>query len=204
MKYKVINAGIIGNTLRELRQRFAGGVSMLTAGDTVVILSGINDMLYPEHIISLEEYKENMGGLAEDFRNAGMNVVIATVPQISAEKYFSAYPGTPVADPDTILEAADDTVREIALCSGYRLWDIRRILGNNMQYRLEDGMHLSAAGAETAAEVLAEIIRKKMKDGGTVLCFGDSIFYGPWLKGRGKADPDGETLPSYLARCLNR
>ena len=43
-----------------------------------------------------------------------------------------------------------------------------------------------------------------MPGGGTAVCFGDSLFYGPWLKGRGRADVDGENIPGVLNRILNR
>lgn len=203
MQYTVINAGIIGNTLRELRQRFPDAVSLLNAGDTVVILSGINDMLYPGHITGIAEYEKQLQDLIGSFQADGIRVVIGTVPQIDAGKYFTAYPDTPVSDPGAVLANADCVLREVSARNLCRIWDLRKILGNETVYRLNDGMHLSPAGAEAAAATLADTVRKVMKTGGTVLCFGDSIFFGPWLKGRGKADPDGETIPSVLARILN-
>jgi len=35
-----------------------------------------------------------------------------------------------------------------------------------------------------------------------VVCAGDSLTYGVYLKGKGKAEPDGETYPSELFRQL--
>ena len=203
MKYFVHNAGIIGNTLREIKERTADAAVLAGRGGVVVLLSGINDMLYPGHITTLDEYGENLRSVVGEIQNYGHGTVLAAVPAIDTEKYFAAYPDTPVMDPASALAAADCTVREVAAESACRIWDIRRVLGDNAAFRLEDGMHLSAAGALAAAEALAPIVRRLIPEGGDIVCLGDSLFYGPWLKGRGKAEPDGETIPSRLAFILN-
>jgi lysophospholipase L1-like esterase len=203
MNYNVINSGVIGNTSCDLCRRFASVAAEVSAGDTVVLLTGINDMLFPGHIISIDEYKENLLELINDFAACEVKTVLASVPEICVRRYFVAYPDSPVPDPAAALAAADAVIRETAAEKACRIWDIRKVLGNNMDYRLDDGMHLSPAGAEAAASALAETVKKVMKTGGTVLCLGDSLFYGPWLRGRGRSEPDGESVPSCLCRLLN-
>lgn len=202
-KYTVVNAGRIGDTVVELAARAGETFASAAPGSMAVVMTGINDMLYPGHILPDEEFRIRHRELCRELRAGGLRVAVSTVPGIDAGKYFKAYPETPVSDPAAAIAAVNAMIRDNAVESALRVWDCAGAIGDDPALRLEDGMHLSAAGCVRAAASLARLVAVMLPEGGTTVCFGDSLFYGPWLRGRGRADADGETVPGVLNRLLN-
>ena len=69
---------------------------------------------------------------------------------------------------------------------------------------MRDGLHLTPEGCRLAAELTFEVIRREHLPCSCIVCFGDSLTYGPWLKGRGTAAEGAEPYPARLAALLRQ
>ena len=72
---RVFNAGIPGDTTRELLARFQRDVAM-RAPDLVILWAGVNDRLYPGHTVEPAEFRANYAELLDRIRVIGAKVLI--------------------------------------------------------------------------------------------------------------------------------
>ena len=176
---RVFNAGIPGDTTRELLARFQRDVAM-RAPDLVILWAGVNDRLYPGHTVEPAEFRANYAELLDRIRVIGAKVLIGTLPPQYKPYLFTQFP--PIAEfPETPEErlAPVDEVPESYL----------RNLSNS---GVPDGLHLTPEGAGAVARCADDAIRQYALPSARIVCFGDSLTYGYGLK-------RDETYPSRLA-----
>lgn len=214
---EVFNAGYPGDTTRELLARFERDAASRLP-DLVILWVGLNDMLYPGHTVEPEEFRRNYRRLVLRCRDLDAAVAAGTLtPRINAY-LLENFPG--VADfpetPDVRVERGETIIRELAAELELPLMEFgaairsrpvaevpESYLRNQSNSGMHDGLHLTPAGCEAAARCAFQVIQSESLPHERVLCFGDSLTYGPWLSGRGTAHPDAQTYPGQLARLLN-
>ena len=63
-------------------------------------------------------------------------------------------------------------------------------------------MHLTEKGLQVMAEAAFRVWRTHFPGARTIICFGDSITYGVYMKGKGSAADDAATYPGQLRRMI--
>ena len=214
----VYNEGFPGDTTRELLSRFSDSVTVHHP-ELVILWCGINDMLYCGHTLPPEDFRKNFCNLVRRCRAEGAAVLAGnTIPNIR-EYLLEQFPG--IAEfpetPETRLAIADEIIEQICSDETVPLADLRGVvsslpvgecpesfLRNEANSGRRDGLHLTSPGyAAVAAAFYSQIDRHHLPHG-SVVCYGDSLTYGVYVRGKGKAlpFPEGETYPSHLAARL--
>lgn len=205
MQPRIFNAGIPGNTTRELLARFQRDVAM-RAPELVILWAGVNDRLYPGHTIELPEFQNNFTELLNRIEIIGAKVLIGTLPPQFVPYLIEQFPGVATfpESPAERLAPINTFLREL----GLPLADFEAVvksrpvgeesesfLQNPANSGIRDGLHLTAAGAEAIAQCAAAAIRHYALPTGRIVCFGDSLTYGCNLRRE-------EAYPARLAELL--
>ncbi len=202
MEIEVVNAGMPGDTTVEVLRRFDRDVAARNP-DWCALLIGLNDMLYPGHRLTPGEYGTNLTRLFRRLAATGCRVVAGTLPPVDPARFLEQYPIPD--DPLAAIAAGNRVLEEIAGDLDVALWEVRAVIAADPgTMLLPDGMHWTAAACDAAARSLAELLAPQLKGGETILCLGDSLTYGVYLKGRGSARSDAETYPGRLAFLLRQ
>lgn len=212
----VFNAGFPGDTTVELLQRFDRDVVQRKA-DLVTLLVGSNDMFYPGHIISIEQYCRNLNKLLDRITVIGAGCILFTAPRFYTPLLIKQFPATldhplPIDERLAMLNAA---IEDIASARSLPLIDLYRLITpvddsaasmvlNLANSNYNDGMHLTADGYKIMAENVFAIICKEFRNIRNIVCLGDSITYGVYMPGKGSADSSGLTYPGQLSALLNQ
>ncbi len=205
MTVRVFNAGVPGNTTRELLARFQRDVAM-RAPELVILWAGVNDRLYPGHTLELPEFEENYRELLERIEAIGAEVLIGTLPPQFVPYLVEQFPGV-AAYPESPAERLAP-VNAFLHALGLPLADFEAVvksrpvgeeresyLRNPANSGVRDGLHLTEAGAEAVAQCAAAAIRNYALPTGRIVCFGDSLTYGLGLRRE-------TTYPARLAELL--
>jgi len=212
---EVFNAGFPGDTTVELLKRFHRSAAEKQP-DVVLLLIGSNDMFYPGHILESETYRQNLNALLDRINNIDSECILFTAPRFLPELLVENYPAT-LEHPLSLeqrLEAVNTVIRNTAderninLIDLYSLIDpvddsIDSLIMNPANSGRRDGMHLTAAGTRIMARAAAEMIRQYFPQAEKIVCLGDSITYGVYLRGKGTANIDAETYPGLLGKLLS-
>ena len=212
----VVNAGYPGDTTRELLARFDRDVAPHHP-DLVLLWAGVNDMLYCGHKVPPEIFRRNFRRLVQRCRISGSAVAAGTLPPRINAYLFEQFPDAALdpVPPDERIECANAILRDLSAELDFPLIDFERLvrsrpvaedpaslLRNFSNSGMHDGLHLTAEGCRLSARLAFEVIRREHLPCSCVVCFGDSLTYGPWLKGRGTAAEDAEPYPARLAALL--
>lgn len=215
---RVINAGYPGDTTRELLARFDRDVTPHSP-DLVILWAGVNDMLYCGHTVPPKEFRRNFRRLVHRCRIPGSAVAAGTLPPRINAYLFEQFPGAALdpVPPDERVECANEILRELSAELDFPLIDFEglvrsrpvaeepaSLLRNFSNSGMRDGLHLTPEGYRLAAELAFEVIRREHLPCSCIVCFGDSLTYGPWLKGRGTAAEGAEPYPARLAALLRQ
>ena len=199
---RVFNAGIPGDTTRELLARFQRDVAM-RAPDLVILWAGVNDRLYPGHTVEPAEFRANYAELLDRICVIGAKVLIGTLPPQYKPYLFTQFP--PIAEfpetPEERLAPVNAHLRSL----GVPLADFEAVvrsrpvdevpesyLRNLSNSGVPDGLHLTPEGAGAVARCADDAIRQYALPSARIVCFGDSLTYGYGLK-------RDETYPARLA-----
>ena len=210
----VYNAGVPGDTTLELLKRFNRDVAQYEP-DLVLLLAGANDMFYPGHMLGIEACRRNMNALLDRVRNIGAESIIMTVPRFVESLMIENYPAT-LEHPLSICERLADLnelIKSLADERGIPLVDVFSLIDpvddsaeslmlNPANSQRRDGMHFTAAGCSRVAHGVYEVIKREQPGARTIVCYGDSLTYGVYLKGKGSANIDAETYPGVLHKLL--
>ena len=178
MTVRVFNAGIAGDTTRELLARFNRDVAVRAPG-LVILWAGVNDRLYPGHTIELPEFEENYRELLERIETIGAKVLVGTLPpqfvpylaeRLAPVNAFLRALGLPLADFEAVVKSRP--VGE----------ERESFLRNPANSGVRDGLHLTEAGTEAVAQCAAAAIRNYALPTNRIVCFGDSLTYGSGLR----------------------
>ncbi len=202
MARQVYNAGIPGDTTRELLKRFHRDVAE-RAPELVILWAGVNDCLYPGHTVEPAEFRRNYTALLDRCRAIGAEVLIGTLPPqyvpylIEQFPEIAAYPESPaerLAPVNAWLRGLGIPLADFeAVVAGRPLGEAEdSFLQNVSNSGGRDGLHLTAEGAAAVAQCASEAIRRHHLPARNIVCFGDSLTYGTGLR-------RNETYPARLA-----
>ena len=192
MAVRVFNAGIAGNTTRELLARFNRDVAVRAPG-LVILWAGVNDRLYPGHTVGLPEFEENYRELLDRIETVGAKVLVGTLPPqfvpylVEQFPRVASYPESPaerLAPVNAFLRTLGLPLADFeAVVKSRPVGEEREsFLRNPANSGVRDGLHLTEAGTEAVAQCAAAMIRKHALPTGRIVCFGDSLTYGSGLR----------------------
>ena len=175
-RFKVINAGIGGNTSREGLARIEADVLVHHPNLTLVEFGGNDASTHPEKAVSFMEYEHNLGAIAKRLRAAGSAIAWLTFPPVIDLWHQSGSP-TDVAEKFLPCGGINQYINEyrrrtrsfaeqsrdlfIDLYEG-----IRKVLDNDHPARFirADGVHFTDLGSALAAEIVFQgLIRQSNK-----------------------------------------
>lgn len=147
-QYSVTNAGVGGNTTRDMLQRLPG---LALPADAVIVLLGCNDLprandAFPQNRVTLAEYRENLDRLLSALKAPRSLFISSFFP---AEHLTGIAPATF----ETYMTAATDLARE----TGYEIWDLFNETRHTTAPLLAaDGMHFNDTGHAFLADRVEE------------------------------------------------
>ncbi len=212
--FRIYNAGYPGDTTLELLNRFDRDVAARLP-DLVCLLVGGNDMFYPGHILEIESYRTNLEELLGKIETIGARTILFTVPLFYRPFLIENFPETiehPLSTAER-LNLVNHAIRTAARKHSIPLIDLAEVIRpvddsaaslvmNETNSGRRDGMHLTAAGLQVMAEAVYAVWKSDFPAARTIVCFGDSITYGVYMKGKGTAEPDALTYPGQLAKKI--
>jgi lysophospholipase L1-like esterase len=214
---KVINAGLPGKNSRDLLNQFESKVATHKP-DLVILMVGSNDMLNSSNSQPLEVYRENMLCLVKKIRAIGAKVILMNLLPCNESYVLKRHPRKffGADTPNGKINKANQILTKIAAAEKIPLVNAARIIKNTpldnapdsllrnlSNSKAEDGVHPTATGYRLIAKAIAQAIHDYKITPSLIVCFGDSITCGIYVKLAGTAKTDAETYPGNLQRILN-
>ncbi len=157
---RAINAGVGGNTTKAGLARIEKDVLALHP-DAVTILFGTNDSVLDRpktYKVSPQQYEANLTEMVTHCRQAGAQVVLATLPPIVAGPYFTRHPKANY-DAEGGLDSVLANYQAIAQRVGKKLSvtvvDLQNTLAQDWPQHSRDGVHPDAEMSRQIAAQLA-------------------------------------------------
>lgn len=212
----VLNKGIGGNSTADLLRRL--GPDLMAHGpDLVIIMAGTNDLLNSGKMVPLATYLRQMRKIADTLLQSGIEVVLISPPPVDTNYLLLRHPPSAFAiPPNEKLSIARDSLRtlcaekELLFIDLFRAFEKRRlprhnrdkIIRNEANSQSKDGVHMTAKGNELLAKIIHNglLQRYKYLHLYRIICFGDSLTYGPFVDGEGTTS--GDTYPAVLSRLI--
>lgn len=216
VKAQVINAGVSGNSSKDLLARMDSDVLKHQPNLTIVMV-GTNDMLNSKKMLSFPNYEKNLGLLVKKLKWAGSQVLLISSPPVDSAYLFkrhdrNLYSGAP----NEIMDSASNIVEYIAhkndvlflnLYEKFLALNLPKhnkdlFIRNHKNSGVKDGVHPTALGYHFIASNVFQYLKEQKlnNDSLKIVCFGDSITYGAGAKGGGTVE--GENYPTYLAKMI--
>lgn len=206
----LINAGIAGNTTKNLLQRI-GPDCLQHKPDLVIMMVGTNDMNHGKYV-PLPRYKKNLELLTEKILGSGSRLLLMTILPFYEPYLLTRHPAS-FFEPEGAAarrKAVNDAIREVALKKRTAFFDIGdlfekvgkiglgadSLLRNEANVGKTDGVHPTRDGYRLMGVAVAQYILYNHLPAQRIVCFGDSI-----TKGDGSIDK--ESYPAYLNKVLS-
>lgn len=204
---EVINAGVGGHRSSQLLKRLDRDV--LTKQPSVVVLMvGTNDRLNSGGFIDIKDYRKNVNTLIDQIQSGGAKVLLMTPPPCIPELLFSRHDPKKFKDQSPVerMQEVRSVLLEISQKRKIPLIDFHHylidhniadakktsVLRNPANSGIKDGVHLTPAGYQLLAKLVAEKLAAEKLDTTKVICFGDSL-----TQGSAKVN-----YPAYLREIL--
>jgi len=172
-KFRVINAGVGGNTSREGLKRMAADVLAHKPSLALVQFGGNDATLEKDRHVSLEEFRVNLETMRDEIAKLpGAKMALLTFPPLidawhlwNREPAFREQGGV-----DACAEKYRKVVRDFAQANGLAVADLNRVLRAAIQtssakeFILNDGVHLRAQGHQTVADEVFRAIRPVVEE----------------------------------------
>ncbi|MBP1841247.1 SGNH/GDSL hydrolase family protein [Formosa algae] len=208
-KNKVVNAGIGGNSTRDLLKRVDKDV-LEEKPDVVIMMVGTNDMLNSNKMTDYKTYTSNLETLIEKIIASGSQLVVMTpIPADSTylfmrhdKKQFTETPNQKLDHVGTIVKALSKkhSIYAFDLNAEFKALNLPQhnqdiFIKNEKNSGKQDGVHPTALGYRFIAEQVFKFLKSNelLKPNQRIICFGDSI-----TRGGGQ----GVNYPSYLNELL--
>jgi lysophospholipase L1-like esterase len=210
----VVSKGMPGYSVARLDEAWSGMKGSTDGVDVVVLLAGTNDMINSHYLTPYDTFAHEYEKLIENVSADCPYIVLVTLPPCIEDCLYTRHERTAYDEaPNLRIEKANEVIAQLAAAHGLPLVDwhtlmlapggdasLETLLQTRTSANNPDGVHPSKDGAELLARAVAQTLVENGFNGGTVLCFGDSITYGSGLRGAGTTD--GDTYPSVLRREL--
>lgn len=167
--FSVVNAGIGGESTREMMLRFERDVLAHSPDFCLVKFEGNNcDLTRPERLVGTEEKRLLMERFAAELPEKTRVVGILQGPVVNAKHFSWTHPAFAEVNQRGgiagLLAAEREYSREFARRHGWPVCDLPGIIGDQAeQYLLEDGIHLNSRGTELFAATLFDILKRLME-----------------------------------------
>lgn len=215
-RFEVINRGVAGNNSSDLLQRVRKD-ALAEDPDLVVIMVGTNDMLNSKKLISYQEYENNYQSIIDILKTSDTEILLMSSPPVDTayvlkrhnRKAFHEDLNSKIFNAGRIVEklANRNKLHFIDLHATFeRLGSPNRdscsLIINKTNYGVEDGVHPTRDGYKLIADTIftylkqKKLLTRKMK----IICFGDSMTYGSYMKGEGTVE--GDPYPAQLKSLL--
>ncbi|WP_299461010.1 GDSL-type esterase/lipase family protein [uncultured Gimesia sp.] len=204
---EVINAGVGGNLSSQLLKRIDRDV-LAHKPSVVVLMVGTNDRLNSGGFIDIKDYRNNVNTLIDKIQAGGTEVLLMTPPPCIPELLFSRHDSKKYADQSPVerMQEVRTVLLEISQKRKIPLLDFHdyliehkiadsnktSVLRNPANSGIKDGVHLTPAGYQLLAKLVAEKLAAEKRDTTKIVCFGDSL-----TQGSAKAN-----YPAYLREIL--
>jgi len=190
---EVINAGVGGNRSSQLLKRLDRDV-LAQHPSVVVLMVGTNDRLNSGGFIDIKAYRKNVNTLIDKIQAIGAQVLLMTPPPCIPELLFNRHDSKKYADqaPNERMQEVRSVLLEISQTRKIPLIDFHdylvqhniadsnktSVLRNPANSGIKDGVHLTPAGYQLLAKLVAEKLTAEKLDKTKIVCFGDSLTQG--------------------------
>ena len=204
---EVINAGVGGNRSSQLLKRLNRDV-LAHHPTAVVLMVGTNDRLNSGGFITADNYRKNVITLIDKIQAGGAKVVLVTPPPCIPELLFNRHDPKKFADQSPVerMQEVRTILLEISKQRKIPLIDFHHyliqhkiadqqktsVLRNIANSGIKDGVHLTPAGYQLLAKLIANKLSQEKIDVTKIICFGDSL-----TQGSAKVN-----YPAYLKKQL--
>ncbi|MEP3837809.1 MAG: GDSL-type esterase/lipase family protein [Algibacter sp.] len=206
---KVVNAGIGGNTTKDLLKRIDKDVLAGNPG-LVILMVGTNDMLNSKKMMDYNNYRANLNILIQKIKSAGSELVLMNPIPADSEYLFERHDKSLFTEsPNEKLDKAGNIVASLAKENNVHFYDLNAkfkalnlpqhnqdlLIKNEKNSGKKDGVHPTALGYRFIAQNVYYFLNESelLKSNKSIICFGDSI-----TRGGGK----GENYPAYLNELI--
>lgn len=162
--FKVINAGVGGDTTNTAKARFKSAV-INKDPDMVFISLGINDCAIDmSRYVDIDTYKANMAYFIDECIKIGAKVIVNIPTPVVDEQYLTRHdsaPFEPYGGPNGIVSVYAEAAREVAREKKVIFADLNAYfssLGDYSKY-FPDGVHPSDAGYKMYAQVAIDALK---------------------------------------------
>lgn len=210
----ILNKGIPNNNVSNLLRRVKRSV-LKHHPSLVIIMIGTNDMVNPPKRLSYETYDEKLNTLVDRIQTNGADVLLLSLPHVDTVDLFSRHNRKKYTlPPNERIDSANVIIHQTATKQHCMFLDMNAIfqshhsadgtasslIRNERNSRAKDGVHPTPEGYKVMAESIAHFLKDKGASYSKIICFGDSITFGAYVKGEGGTR--GETYPAVLKRLL--
>jgi len=212
---EVINAGIPGNTSTDMLKRLKPDV-LEQHPSVVVLMVGTNDRLNSRKFVSAEKYRQNVQAMILQIRASGADVLLVTPPPCLDDYLFLRHDAEKFKDqsPAERLEEIQKILIDLAAVEQVGILDFHNdlkdhklvnhgemsLIRNVKNSNTKDGVHLTFAGDQRLARMIADKLQMAKLETTRVICFGDSLTHGRTKEGAKTVS--GENYPAELKRLL--
>ena len=214
---KLSNEGVSGNNSTDVLQRLEKDV-INKSPDLVILMVGTNDMVNSNHMLSFNEYTENLQKIVGNLKVNKTKVVLMSPPPVDSIYLFQRHDPKKFKEcPNVKLSRLSELIEKLALENNIFFLDLfsefneRQIPNHNQDLYIRneknsgvgDGVHMTPMGNELIAGIIYEFLKKNqlLKPNSKIACLGDSLTYGARMVG--EATTIGQTYPAYLNRKIN-
>src|SRR5699024_3265835 len=172
----------------------------------VIVMIGTNDMINPPKRLSNSLYRKKLNTIVAKIKDNDADVLLLSLPYVDAEYLYARrrkkkYP----VPPNKSIDAANKIIHQTAVDQQVMFLDINAVFNahhspdrtasglirNEENARVKDGVHPTPEGYQVMAESIARFLKEIDKSYPKIICFGDSITFGAYVKGEGSTK--GET-----------
>ncbi len=210
----ILNKGVPNNNVSNLVKRLNRSV-LKHHPSLVIIMIGTNDMVNPPKRLSCKVYSEKLNTLVRKIKANGADVLLLSLPNVDTGYLFTRHRRKKYTlPPNERIDSANSIIHQTAVDQQCMFLDINALfrshhspdrsasslIRNEKNANARDGVHPTPRGYKVIAESIAHFLQMKGKSYKKIICFGDSITFGAYVKGEGRTK--GETYPAVLKRLL--
>lgn len=202
---KVINAGIGGNTTKDLLKRIDKDV-LAKKPNLVIMMVGTNDMLNSKKMLNYKTYTSNLEMLIKKIKSSGSQLVLMTPIPADSIYLFERHDKSLFKEmPNQKIDKVVDIVKKLAQENSVYFYNLNKefkilnlpqhnqdlFIKNQKNSQRKDGVHPTALGYRFIAQNVYQFLKENnlLESKTKIICFGDSI-----TRGGG----NGANYPMYL------